>query len=81
MVWPYWVGHSSMTSANFGLAACLGLWLIASVQVDCVSLTAVLILDTSTVQKQINLCKYPPETASILKRDIFWSYLKDKEFV
>ena len=33
------------------------------------------------VQKQINLCKYPPETASILQRDIFWFYLKDEEFV
>ena len=37
--------------------------------------------ETNAVQKQINLCKYPPETASILQRDIFWFYLKDEEFV
>ena len=35
----------------------------------------------NAVQKQIHLCKYPPETASILQRDIFWFYLKDEEFV
>ena len=35
----------------------------------------------NAVQKQINLCKYPPEIASILQRDIFWFYLKDEEFV
>ena len=35
----------------------------------------------NAVQKQINLCKYPPETASILQRDIFWFYLRDEEFV
>ena len=35
----------------------------------------------NAVQKQITLCKYPPETASILQRDIFWFYLKDEEFV
>ena len=34
-----------------------------------------------TAQKQINLCKYPPETASILQRDIFWFYLKDEELM
>ena len=27
------------------------------------------------------LAKYPPETASILHRDIFWFFLKDEEFV
>ena len=32
------------------------------------------------VQTQINLTKYPPETAKILHRDIFWFFLKD-EFV
>ena len=37
-----------MTSAYFGLTACLGLWLLANVQVDCTNLTAVLILDMST---------------------------------
>ena len=41
MVHPYWIGHSGVTSAHFGLTACLALWLLASVQVDCVSLTAV----------------------------------------
>ena len=35
----------------------------------------------NAVQKQINLCKYPPETASIVQRDIFWFYLKDEEFI
>ena len=33
------------------------------------------------VQAQINLAKYPPETAKILHRDIFWFYLQDEEFV
>ena len=32
-------------------------------------------------QTQINLCNYPSETVSILQRDIFWFYLRDKEFV
>ena len=35
----------------------------------------------STVQAQINLVKYPLETATILHRDIFWFFLKDEEFV
>ena len=35
----------------------------------------------NAVQKQINLCKYPSETASILQWDIFWFYLKDEDFV
>ena len=33
------------------------------------------------VQAQINLAKYPPETAKILHRDIFWFFLCDEEFV
>ena len=33
------------------------------------------------VQAHINLAKYPPETAKILYRDIFWFFLHDKEFV
>ena len=33
------------------------------------------------VQAQVFLAKYPPETASILHRDIFWLFLKDEEFV
>ena len=43
MVHPYWVGHSGVTSAHFVPTACFGLWLLASIQVDCVNLTAVLI--------------------------------------
>ena len=35
----------------------------------------------SAVQAQINLAKYPLETAKILHRDIFWFFMKDKEFV
>ena len=33
------------------------------------------------VQAHINLAKYPPETAKILHRDIFWFFLHDKELV
>ena len=33
------------------------------------------------VQAQVNLAKYPPETAKILQRDIFWFFLRDEEFV
>ena len=33
------------------------------------------------MQAQVNLAKYPPETAKILHRDIFWFFLKDEEFV
>ena len=32
-------------------------------------------------QAQVNLAKYPPETAKILQRDIFWLFLHDEEFV
>ena len=35
----------------------------------------------NAVQAQINLAKYPLETAKILHRDIFWFFMKDKEFV
>ena len=35
----------------------------------------------NAVQAQINLAKYPQETAIILQRDIFWCFLKDEEFV
>ena len=35
----------------------------------------------NAVQVQINLAKYPQETAKILQRDIFWFFLKDGEFV
>ena len=30
---------------------------------------------------QINLARYPQETARILQRDIFWFFFKDEEFV
>ena len=33
------------------------------------------------VQAQVNLAKYPPETAKILHRDIFWFFLRDEHFV
>ena len=32
-------------------------------------------------QNQVNLAKYPPETAKILQRDIFWFFLNDEDFV
>ena len=33
----------------------------------------------NAVQAQINLEKYPPETAKILHRNIFWFFLRDEE--
>ena len=33
------------------------------------------------VQAQINLAKYPPETAKILHSDIFWFFLHEEKFV
>ena len=35
----------------------------------------------NTVQAQVNLAKYPPETAKILHRDIFWFFMQDEDFV
>ena len=35
----------------------------------------------NVVQAQVNLAKYPPETAKILQRDIFWFCLRDEDFV
>ena len=35
----------------------------------------------NAVQAQINLARYPQETARILHRDIFWFFLRDEEFV
>ena len=35
----------------------------------------------NSVQAQVNLAKYPPETAKILHRDIFWFLLCDEDFV
>ena len=33
------------------------------------------------VQALVNLAKYPPESAKILHRDIFWFFMKDEDFV
>ena len=35
----------------------------------------------NAMQVQVNLAKYPQETAKILHRDIFWFFLKDEDFV
>ena len=35
----------------------------------------------NVVQAQVNLAKYPTETAKILHRDISWFFLQDKEFL
>ena len=35
----------------------------------------------NAVQAQVNLAKYPPETAKILHWDIFWFFMKDEDFV
>ena len=35
----------------------------------------------NAVQAQVNLAKYPTETAKILQKDIFWFFLHDEEFV
>ena len=35
----------------------------------------------NAVQAQVNLSKYPPETAKILHRDSFWFFLQDEELV
>ena len=34
----------------------------------------------NAVQTQVNLAQYPPETAKILHRNIFWFFLQDEEF-
>ena len=34
----------------------------------------------NVIQGQINLTKYPPETAKVLHRDIIWFFLKDEDF-
>ena len=34
-----------------------------------------------TVQAQVNLTKYPPETTKILHRDTVWFFLHDEDFV
>ena len=35
----------------------------------------------NVVQAQVNLAKYPPETAKILHCDIFWFFMRDEEFL
>ena len=35
----------------------------------------------NAIQAQVNLAKYPPETANIPDRDTFWFFLKDEDFV
>ena len=35
----------------------------------------------NAVQAQVNLAKYPPETAKIMQRDIFWFFLRYEDFV
>ena len=35
----------------------------------------------NVVQVHIPLCEYPPETAAILTRDIFWFFMTDDEFI
>ena len=35
----------------------------------------------NALQAQVNLAKYPLETAKILHRDIFWFFMKDEDFV
>ena len=35
----------------------------------------------NAVQAQVNLAKYPLETAKILHRDIFWFFMKDEDFI
>ena len=35
----------------------------------------------NAIQAQVNLAKYPPETAKIVHRDIFWFFMQDEDFV
>ena len=35
----------------------------------------------NAIQAQVNLVKYPLETAKILHQDIFWFFMKDEDFV
>ena len=35
----------------------------------------------NAIQAQVNLAKYPPETAKILHRDIFWFFMRDEDFI
>ena len=35
----------------------------------------------NAIQAQVNLARYPLETAKILHRDIFWFFLRDEDFI
>ena len=35
----------------------------------------------NAVQAQINLARYPAETAKMVHRDIFWFFVRNEEFV
>ena len=35
----------------------------------------------NAIQAQVNLAKYPPETAKILHHGIFWFFMQDEDFV
>ena len=35
----------------------------------------------NVVQAQVNMARYPPETAKIFHHDIFWFFMKDEDFV
>ena len=35
----------------------------------------------NAIQAQVNLARYPLETANILHRDIFWFFLRDEDFI
>ena len=35
----------------------------------------------NAIQAQVNLAKYPPETAQILHHDIFWFFMRDEDFI
>ena len=35
----------------------------------------------NVVQAHIPLCEYPPKTAAIITRDIFWLFMTDNEFI
>ena len=43
--------------------------------------TSQLMNGTMHYRPHVALAKYPPETAKMLHRDIFWFFLKDEDFV
>ena len=56
-----------MASDHFSLTVCSALWLLASVQVDCIILIVVLILDTSTIYivETEEVGKYPGQVLTV----------------